>query len=339
MADSEVLSQDEIDALLSHVDSGDADVGADDSVDPASTRAYDFTSQDRLISGRMPTLEMINELFARNLRASLFDLIRCSPEVSAEGVKLIKYGEYAQSLPAPSSLNIVRLNPLQGDALIIFNPKLVYSLVDCFFGGDGGSEVKPDAREFTAAEMRIIRKTLDLILVDLKGAWHSVLPVELEYVSSETNPQFLHVVSQSEVVVVSTFHIGLDAGAGYLHIAIPYSTVEPIKGLLGEGAYGDGNGTDPRWSSSLADELMYASVELSSTLATAEVSVDDLRHFEVGDVLTLELPEKVVATVDEVPVFRAKYGVSRGNFALKVVELVKHGDLTPRNVETGVENE
>ena len=336
MADSELLSQDEIDALLSGVDSGDVDTEIDGSVDAGQGRTYDFTSQDRLISGHMPTLEMINELLVRNLRPSLFKLLHRAPEISSGGVQLLKYDDYESSLLTPSNLNIVRIKPLHGDALIVCDPKLVFSLVDWFFSGNGTSRATVDAREFTATEMRIVGKFLDLVIEGLKEAWQPVLSIEPERLSSETNPHFVHIMDSSEIVVVSSFQIGLEAGGGQMQIAIPYSAMEPIEGLLDEAGRGDTTEKDARWSASLAGELMDAAIELNSTLTTTEVRIRDVLNFRQGDVLAIDLPARVIARVEDVPVFRAKYGVSRGNLALKVIEIIGHADVTSENFETGV---
>lgn len=335
MASSDLLSQDEIDALLSGVDNGDVDTAPDQGLQGEVVRGYDFTSQDRIVRGRMPTLEMINERFARSMRVQLFNLLRRSPVISVEGVQMIKFGEYVHTLLMPSNLNVIKIKPLRGSALLVCNPKLVFSLVDCFFGGDGRFHTKIEGRDFTGTEMRLIRKVVEMAFESLTEAWEPVMPLQFEYVNSEINPHFANIVSPSEVVVVSTFHIDLEGGAGYLHLTVPYSMIEPIRELLDAGIQSDVVDKDTRWAVLLQEEVKSASVEVSTTLATAEVTLGDVLNFKPGDVLAIDLPEAIIARVEEVPVFRARYGVSRGNLALKVVELVKHSELTPRNLEWG----
>ncbi|MBT8447909.1 MAG: flagellar motor switch protein FliM [Gammaproteobacteria bacterium] len=329
MSNSDLLSQDEIDALLSGVDSGDVETEAEEALEPGELQAYDFASQDRIVRGRMPTLEMINERFARNLRISLFNLLRRSPAITAEGVQMSKFGEYVQTLLMPSNLNIVKVKPLRGAGLVVLNPKLVFSLVDCFFGGEGRFPTKVEGREFTATEMRIVERVLQMCFDDLKAAWEPILPVEFEYVNAEINPQFANIVSPGEVVVVSSFHIDLDAGSGYLHITLPYSMLEPIRETLDAGVQSDVKDQDARWQVRLREEITTATVELESTLATKEIALRDVLNFQTGSVINLELPEAVSAVVGGVPVFRAEYGVSRGNMALKVTEPVKHEEIVP----------
>ncbi len=337
MASSDLLSQDEIDALFSGVDDGDVDVDTetDESTDPDAVAGYDLASQDRIVRGRMPALEMINERFARNFRISLLNLLRLSPVVSVEGIQVLKFGEYVHTLLMPSNLNVIKIPPLRGSALVVFNPKLVFSTVDCFFGGDGRFHTKIEGRDFTGTEMRIVRKVLDVAFEGLKEAWEPVLPVDFQFVNSEINPQFANIVTPSEVVVVSTFHVDVDAGAGNLQVVMPYSMVEPIRELLDAGIQSEMLEQDSRWSSRLQEEIKHAKVKLGSTLTTADLTLRDIVSMKAGDVIGIEMPETVLATVAQVPVFRGKFGVSRGNCALKVVETINHAESIGAGHEMG----
>lgn len=335
MANTDLLSQDEIDALLSGVDNGEIETEIEDAADGGAARSYDFSSQDRIVRGRMPTLEMINERLARNLRQSLFNLLRRSPVISVEGVQLSKFGEYVHTLLMPSNLNIVHMRPLKGSALIVCNPKLVFSLVDCFFGGEGRFYNKIEGRDFTITEMRIVRRFLDLVFADLSEAWEPVLPVQFEYMNSEVNPQFANIVTPSEVVVVSTFHIDLEAGSGYMHITLPYGMIEPIRELLDAGMQSDASEKDERWSQIMREEIKSARVNLNATLARTRMSLGDVLDLKPGDIFPVDLPQTVVAKINDVPVFRGVYGASRGRAALKVVETIRHSDLSPPTISLG----
>ena len=336
MAKSDLLSQDEIDALLSGVDSGEVDTDMDEPLVGGDAQTYDFNAQDRIVRGRMPTLEMINERLARNLRQSLFDMLRRSPVISLEGIQLTKFGEYVHTLLMPSNLNIVRMRPLKGSGLIICNPKLVFSLVDCFFGGEGRFYNKIEGRDFTVTEMRIVRRFLDIVFHDLEEAWEPVLPVKFEYLNSEVNPQFANIVTPSEVVVVSTFHIDLEAGSGYMHITLPYSMVEPIRELLDAGVQSDVIEKDERWSTILREEIQTAHVNLNATLTRKQLSLREVLDLKPGTVFPVDLPQTVTARVDDVPVFRGIYGASRGRAAIKVLESIRHGELSPQTISLGV---
>jgi len=315
----DLLSQDEIDALLHGVDDGDVDTESDE--DPGSVKSYDLTSQDRIVRGRMPTLEMINERFARYTRISMFNLLRRSADVSLGGVQIQKFGEYVHTLYVPTSLNMVKFRPLRGTALIILDAKLVFKLVDNFFGGDG-RHAKIEGREFTPTELRVVQMVLDQAFVDLAEAWKAVMPIDFEYVNSEVNPSMANIVSPSEVVVVSTFHVELDGGGGDLHITIPYSMIEPIREMLDAGLQTDTDELDDRWVVALRNDVMEAKVELECELAHKEITLRDIVEMKAGDVVPIELPEFQIVTANKVPMFRSELGQSNGNLALKVSELI-----------------
>jgi flagellar motor switch protein FliM len=323
MATADLLSQDEIDALLTGVDSGSVktedEYGAHDGV----ARPFDFNSQDRIVRGRMPTLEMVNDRFARLFRISLFNLLRRSPEISVAEVQMHKFSDYVHSLYVPTSLNLVRIKPLRGTGLIIFDPKLVFAVVNNFFGGDMRFRAKIEGREFTATEQRIIQMLLEQAFNDLHRAWEPVVKLTFEFMNSEVNPQFANIVSPSEVVVVSSFHIELDGDGGDIHITMPYAMVEPIRELLDTGLQSDRDQLDERWTTALREEVKDAVVELSSTLLETEISLRELMNMKAGDLIPIELPSEVLLKAEEVPVFRGRYGVSRGSSAIKVIEALQ----------------
>lgn len=323
MAD-DILSQDEIDALLTGVDSGDVDTDSEDLVEDGSAKIYDFSSQDRIVRGRMPTLEMINERFSRNFRLTLFNFLRRSPAISVDGVQMTKFGEYIHSLFMPSNLNLVKIRPLRGTALFVMNPRLVYSIVDAFFGGDGRFHTKIEGRDFTNTEMQVVHTILYKIFDDLKEAWAPIIDLKFEHAGSEVNPQFANIVTPSEVVVVSTIHVELDNGGGDLHLTLPYSMIEPLREQLDAGVQSDSSDYDQRWINSLREEIKKASIEISSTLTETDISLRELKQLKTGDVIPIDFPETVFADVDGIPVFRGQYGLSRGNRALKVVEMLRH---------------
>lgn len=325
----DILSQDEIDALLTGVDSGDVETEAEDELEEGEARTYDFSSQDRIVRGRMPTLEMINERFARNFRITLFNFLRRSPTISVEGVQMTKFGEYIHSLFMPSNLNLVKVKPLRGTALFVLNPKLVYSIVDSFFGGDGRFHTKIEGRDFTNTEMQVIHNVLEKIFIDLKEAWAPIMDIDFEQNGSEVNPHFANIVTPSEVVVVSTIHVELDNGGGDLHLTMPYSMLEPLREQLDAGVQSDTTEHDQRWINSLREEIKTAPIEISSTLTEASISLRELNKLEVGDVIPIEIPDVVTAEVEGIPVFRGQYGLSRGSRAIKVVEMIRHDAALP----------
>lgn len=326
MAINDILTQDEIDALLHGVNSGDVETQTDSAVDDGQARSYDFTTQDRIVRGRMPTLEMINERFARYFRINLFNLLRRSAEISIGGVQMLKFSEYVHSLFVPTSLNLVKIKPLRGTALFVIDPKLVFILVDNYFGGDGKYHTKIEGREFTPTEMRVIEMLLVIAFKDLKEAWAPIMPIDFEYSNSEVNPQFANIVSPSEVVVVTTFHIELEGGGGDLHITMPYSMVEPIREVLDAGVQSDRSDIDERWVHSLREDMKDTEVEVNCTLLEARISLNDVLNMKPGDIVNIDLPEKALILVEDVPLFRGYFGVHEGMNAVKVAEPVKQAN-------------
>ena len=316
MAVQDLLSQDEIDALLHGVDDGAIDTDIES--EPGSIKSYDLTSQDRIVRGRMPTLEMINERFARYTRISMFNLMRRSADVAVGGVQVMKFGEYVHSLYVPTSLNLVKMKPLRGTALFILDAKLVFKLVDNFFGGDG-RHAKIEGREFTPTELRVVRMVLDQAFIDLKEAWQAVHDVQFEYVNSEVNPALANIVSPSEGVVVSPFHIELDGGGGDLHVTFPYSMIEPLREVLDSGVQSDVDEHDERWVRALREEITGVKVPLSATVVKTQLKLKDLLSMQAGDVIPVEMPDHMVLCANGVPTFKSKLGAVKGNLALQIL--------------------
>ncbi|WP_028294685.1 flagellar motor switch protein FliM [Oceanobacter kriegii] len=316
----DLLSQDEIDALLHGVDDGA--VEPEDPGDSEGVKNYDLSSNDRIVRGRMPTLEMINERFARYTRISMFNFLRRSADVSSGGVQIMKFGEYVHTLYVPTSLNLVKMRPLRGTALFIMDAKLVFKLVDNFFGGDG-RHAKIEGREFTPTEIRVVQLVLAQVFNDMMEAWSPVLKVEYEYVGSEVNPAMANIVSPSEVVVVSTFHIELDGGGGDLHLTIPYSMIEPIREILDAGVQSDVDDVDERWMQSLREDILEATVPIHGTLAERMISLREVAKLKAGDIIPIELPEQFTLQASGVPVFKGRMGISGENLAVKISEQIK----------------
>ena len=322
MSSQDLLSQDEIDALLHGVDSGKVDTETPPAA-PGEARSFDFTSQDRIVRGRMPTLEMINERFARLFRIGLFNMLRRSPELSVGGIELMKFSEYTHSLFVPTSLNLIRVKPLRGTALMIFEPRLVFSVVENFFGGDGRYATKIEGREFTPTELRVVQLMIRQAFADLTEAWGPVMTLEFEYLNSEVNPHFANIVSPSEIVVVSRFKIELEGGGGNLHVTFPYSMIEPVREQLDAGVQSDRDQRDDRWAGSLREQLANAQVELASELATSTVTLRELLTLKAGDVLPISMPKTVDLCVEDVPLFRGSVGVSNGMNSVRIAEVIR----------------
>ncbi|MDH5652180.1 MAG: flagellar motor switch protein FliM [Gammaproteobacteria bacterium] len=322
MSANDLLSQDEIDALLHGVDSGDVSTHSEITQHDGVVRTFDFASQDRIVRGRMPTLEMINERFARYFRVSMFNMLRRSAEISVGGVQMVKFSEYIHSLFVPTSLNIVRIHPLRGSALCVFDPKLVFIIVDNFFGGTG-RHAKIEGRDLTATEQRIVSLVLNYAFDDLTEAWRPVIPVQFEFLNMELNPEFATIVSPTEVVVVSSFHVELDGGGGQFQVVMPYAMLEPIRELLDAGVQSDRVDKDDRWAVALREDFKDAEIALSSQLTEVRLTMRQLLKIKEGDIIPINMPETVVVRAEDIPIYRGIYGESNDMTAIKIVERIE----------------
>lgn len=316
----EFLSQDEVDALLRGV-TGEEDAQADESSEEG-VRSYNLGRQERIVRGRMPTMEIINDRFARLLRIGLFNFMRRSPEISVGPVRLLKYSEFIRNLVVPTNINIVQLKPLRGSALIIFDPSLVFTVIDNLFGGDSRFHTRVEGRDFTPTEQRIIQKMLAVVLDEYHKSWQPVYNLNFEYVRSEMHTQFANIATPSEIVVATSFTIELASAGGQIHFCIPYATIEPIRDLLYSSMQGDHIEPDKRWLRMLKKQVQLAEVEMTAKLASETVNVGDVMNLKVGDFIGLDINQTIVAEVDGVPLFECRYGVMNSQYAIRIEKIL-----------------
>ena len=317
----QILSQDEVDALLQGI-TGESQKLEQEEVPKGTTRDYDLASQERIVRGRMPTMEIINERFARNVRIGLFNLIRRSPEVSIGGIKVQKYSAFLREIVVPTNFNIVSVRPLRGSGLIVCDPNLVFAVIDALFGGAGKFHTRIEGRDFSPTEQRVILRLVDVIVAEYRKAWHGIYPLDLEYQRSEMQPQFANIATPSEIVVATSFTLEIGDTSGSVHFCIPYSTLEPIRDVLYSTVQGDSSEPDRRWVNLLKTQIQSAEVELVAELAQAPATVEQLLSFKPGDFLELDLDPMIQAKVDGVPVFDCHYGTSSGKYAIKIDKLL-----------------
>ncbi len=317
---SEFLSQDEVDSLLRGV-TGETEESKDDAASEG-VRPYNMATQERIVRGRMPTMEIINERFARLFRIALYNFIHRSSEVSVGPVKVMKFSEFIRNLPVPANINLVQVKPLRGTALFIFDPNLVFMVVDSLFGGDGRIHSRVEGREFTQTEHRIIQKMLEVVFETYAKSWESVQKLEFEFQRSEVNPQFANIATPNEVVVVTTFEVEFTGVGGSIHICMPYAMLEPIRELLYSTMQGDHVIADKRWLHLLSKQIQSADIELTAVLGHAGVTLDHVLRMRNGDIIPLDVPENVSVMVDGVPVMECKYGASNAHYALKVEKML-----------------
>ncbi|MFK8020144.1 MAG: flagellar motor switch protein FliM [Pseudomonadales bacterium] len=314
---NELLSKEEIDTLLTGVDDGN--VETERSVLDGEAKSFDFAEQDKIVRGRMPTLEMLNERFARFFRSSLSDMLQRNCDVQPLKLEVQKYSEYASSLYVPASLNWIEFAPLYGRGLLTLDATLVFKLVDLFFGGSGKTS-KIENREFTLTEQRIISRVISASFLDIKQAWQSVVEFQPVTKGHECNPLLTNVLSPSESVIVSRFEVDLDGDSGEFHIVMPLSMVEPIKDTLGAGIKTDVDMTDDHWSEVLQRELMYADVDISCKVAERKISLRDILDLQEGDVIPIDLPDQVSILAGNRLLYSGKFGVSGDRLAVQIKE-------------------
>ncbi len=317
----QILSQDEVDALLQGI-TGESQKLEAEEVEQGAIRDYKLESQERIVRGRMPTMEIINERFSRNIRVGLFNMIRRTPEVAVGAIKVQKYSAFLREIVVPTNFNIVSVRPLRGSGLIVCDPTLVFSVIDALFGGAGKFHTRIEGRDFSPTEQRVIMRLVEVITAEYKKAWSGVYPVELEYQRSEMQPQFATVAAPSEIVVTTSFTLEIGETTGTIHFCIPYATLEPIRDTLYSATVGDSAEPDRRWVKLLTQQIQAAEVDLVTELATASATVEQLLALKPGDFIELELEPVVKAKVDGVPVFDCQYGTSNGKYSIKIIELL-----------------
>ncbi|EGI75827.1 flagellar motor switch protein FliM [Hylemonella sp. W303a] len=326
MSDS-FLSQEEVDALLEGV-TGESQRSTDDAAKIGEVRFYNISSQERIVRGRMPTMEVVNERFARNLRISLFNFIRRSPEISVGPVQVQRYSAFLRELAVPTSFNIMAVRPLRGNGMIVCEPSLIFGVIDTLYGGIGKFQSRIEGRDFSATEQRIINRLVDVISDEYKKAWRGIYPLELEYQRSEMQPQFANIATPSEIVVSSSFQLEIGEMSGTIHFCIPYATLEPIRDVLYSSTQGDSMEVDRRWVNVLTREIQAADVTLVAELARANTTVEELLAMKVGDFIELERQPRIEATISGVPVFECQYGTHNAKYAIRIERSLRGNDTS-----------
>lgn len=320
------LSQEEVDALLEGV-TGESQKLTEEVFDNGEVRAYNISSQERIVRGRMPTMEIVNERFARNLRVGLFNFIRRSPEISVGPVTVQRYSAFLRELAVPTNFNIVAIRPLRGSGLIVCEPALVFGVIESLYGGIGKFQTRIEGRDFSATEQRVINRLVDVITEEYKKAWTGIYPLELEYQRSEMQPQFANIATPSEIVISTSFQLEIGEITGAVHFCMPYATLEPIRDVLYSSTQGDSIEVDRRWVNVLTQEIQAAEVVLVAELARADATIEQLLAMKPGDFIELDRQHRIQATIDGVPIFECQYGTHNAKYALRVEKSLRSNDL------------
>jgi len=329
----DILSQDEVDALLKGMGGGDVETEDDDSADGTAAKSYDFTNQERIVRGRLPALDIINERFARGFQRHFNEMILSSVEVTAGEVKIIKMIDYLRNLFVPTSLNLYRINPLNGVALFTLDSKLIFTAVDMYFGGTGLLPFKIEGREYTPVEMSMVRSVLDISSENLRKAWGPVMDIEIDYMHSEMNPKFASIVDATDMIVVSPINVRFEGVEGRVDIVMPYAMLEPVRDKLEEGMSNLQGESDNRWSRTLKEESKNIEVDLSVDLTEVKMSMDDVMSMEKGDIIPIEMPEQVGIKVEGITFVKGKLGESNDKKAVKIEEILHHPAYEERMVK------
>ncbi|SPE35008.1 flagellar motor switching and energizing component [Burkholderiales bacterium] len=320
------LSQDEVDALLEGVTGESQKLEKDEPTE--GIRNYDIASQERIVRGRMPTMEIINERFARNLRIGLFNFMRRSPEISIGPVRVIKYSAFLRDIVVPTNINIVSLAPLRGQGLVIFDPNLVFCAIDTLFGGTGKQHFRIEGRDFSATEQRIIQRLMEVVLGEYTKAWGALFKFHFQHQRSEMHTQFANIASPSEIVVAVTFNLEIGDSGGEIHLCFPYSSLEPIRDILYSSLQADGQEPDRRWVRQLTQQVQNAEIEIAAELAQTDLSVGQLIKLQVGDFIALPIRDIIPVKVDGVPIMECRFGAVNGHTAIRAERMLKYSHFS-----------
>ncbi|GJL64868.1 MAG: flagellar motor switch protein FliM [Nitrospirales bacterium] len=320
-----ILSQDEVDALLRGVTGGEVEESVQEPEEPQEGPVpYDLGNQEWIVRGRMPTLDVIHQQFSRLFRLSLAEVLRKTIEVTVTNQSVLKFSEFTRRLPVPAYLQVISMEPLRGYAMAATDAATVYLLVDHFFGGAGQTHVKPEGQDFTLIEQRIMRKVMLMGLANLEKAWDPVHKVNIKAVRSEMNPQLASIVLPSDIVIVITIGIELGDAVGDLHLCIPYAMLEPLRERLQVSFQSDFYEVDQGWVNRFSERIRETSVTMSVHLGSTRISVEDLMNFSAGDVIVLEQPtdEPLVGTIEGVPKFYGFPGTTKASQSFQIRSMI-----------------
>jgi flagellar motor switch protein FliM len=324
-APNEILSQSEVDALINGA-AGDPAPAEAPAEDAHGVRVCDLTNPPRTIRGRMPTLDIIHDRFARAMRGEINTLLRRNPEIDPQPPRVEKYSEFLGNLITPTNLNVVNLGTLSGMGLIVLEPALVFTAVDHLFGGDGRYHMRVEGRDFTPVEQRIIKRLLDIVTAEYEHAWEPVHAMKFEYLRSEMHSQFVNILTPSDLVVASTFNIEIGNVKSAIHICLPYAALEPLRDALTNPRPAGDSGPGERWIRMLTSNVQQAEVQLTAPLTQMRTPLAQLMKLKVGDVLPVDVPQKIRAEIEGVPILECRFGTSNGRYALMVERIMSSED-------------
>jgi flagellar motor switch protein FliM len=319
-----ILSQNEIDALLRGVEEGKVETALDRKDEVNATR-YDFANPDRVLRGRIPAFEILNDQFPRLFKNTLSSVLRKMVDVNSKGVRTMRFDEFMKPLPVPSSMHIFRMEPLRGHCLLVLESKVIFTLLDIFFGGSGKTLYKVESRDFTAIELKFVNKLVTHILSDFEKTWQAIYPLKIQYVRSEVNPEFVSIAPQSDPIITIPFEIEFEQFTGVITLCVPYSLIKPIKAALYARFQGETQEIDRKWIDRFLDRIKGAEVEVSVELGRRHMAIRDLLNLKAGDTLLLDkdASDPLITRVQGVPKFSGRAGLFGTNKAIQIEGKIK----------------
>lgn len=290
-------------------------------LDTSGVVPYDLTTHERIIRGKMPTLELINERFARQLRTTMQTVLRSRIiNVMSQGTAIIKFQEYLQSLPVPSSIHVIKMDPLRGSCLMVVESKLVFTIIDIMFGGSGKEPYKVEGREFSSLENNIIQRIIRKALADFESAWAYIIPLVATFQKTEINPQFCLITLPTDPVAVMTFMIETEFAAGKMTVCVPYSVLEPIRDKLIGRFPGEQKENELGWLSKFQTGLMFASVDVSVEIGRVNLTSAEALNLKKGDVIIMDRHcfDPLEIMIGGKRKFKGMPGIHKGNYAVQI---------------------
>ena len=325
----QVLTQNEVDALLKGLSKGKIKVKKEEKPEQKQSQdsltKWDFSKHAKVKRQRMPVLEMIADRFSKDVRPAMSILLKQDIEVTTEGVKSERYGDFIKTLPLPSSINIFQMPPLKGQGLLVIDPNLAFQVVGNYFGGTSRFNTKVEGREFTSIEQMVIKKFIDIIFKHLASVWKTVYPVEFKYMRTETNPQYVTIISPTDTMIVIEFSVEVDNVQNKFFFCLPYFAIEPIKEKLYGGT--EAIEIDPHWSSRLRDKVMTIPLNITGVMGYTDLMLSDVVKLKRGDIIKLDARESepIEVLVEGIPKFMARIGVMDSNYSLEILAAIKEG--------------
>jgi flagellar motor switch protein FliM len=319
-----VLSQEEVDSLLGGIGEGKVETGTGVPEIEGVVQAYDFSQKSVPVHLRLPALGMINERFINLVNESLSASIGSVVDVSVAEIDSVKFGDFCRSLPLPASLNIFKIEPLRGFAILVFEGWLVFAFVDAIFGGKCVSHVKLEGKSFTAIEGKITSRVVDTVLGALQKAWADVQELKMVCTRTEIDPQFAGIAKPNDIIIATRFNVNVGNFAGGMTVCLPYVMIEPIRKKLRDKFKGEKIETDQTWQKHIESRIQELDINFKCILGTIKITGRELLGMKADDVLLMnqKADDPVVVSVGNKIRFIGYQGSINNKKAVRISEKI-----------------